>query len=99
MGPGKGRLSLSPVRRSPDLQARSTSFSKSVCKAETGQSEPEGERAGAALELQPHLGVARVMPCARARTLLRAEGAHGPTCSPTAKPRVPVRRVCTAVGV
>lgn len=41
-GPGKGHLSLSPVRRSPDLQARSTSFSKSVCKAETGQSEPEG---------------------------------------------------------
>lgn len=26
---------LSPVRRSPDLQARSTSFSKSVCKTET----------------------------------------------------------------
>lgn len=29
-----GHLSLSPVGRSPDLQARSTSFSKSVCKTE-----------------------------------------------------------------
>lgn len=37
--PGQGHLSLSPGRRSPDLQARSTSFSKSVCKTEAGQGE------------------------------------------------------------
>lgn len=36
-GPGRGHLSLSPVRRSPDLQARSTSFSKSVYKTEMGR--------------------------------------------------------------
>lgn len=46
-GPGEGHLSLSPGRRSPDLQARSTSFSKSVCKTEAGRGEAPG-RAGAA---------------------------------------------------
>lgn len=37
--PGEDHLSLSPGRRSPDLQARSTSFSKSVCKTEAGWGE------------------------------------------------------------
>ena len=46
-GPGEGHLSLSPGRRSPDLQARSTSFSKSVCKTEAGRGEAPG-LAGAA---------------------------------------------------
>jgi hypothetical protein len=39
---------LSPVRRSPDLQARSTSFSKSVCKTETEDEMRAGLVAGGA---------------------------------------------------
>lgn len=40
---------LSPVRRSPDLQARSTSFSKSVCKTETEDEMRAGLVAGSAV--------------------------------------------------
>lgn len=82
MGPGEGHLSLSPVRRSPDLQARSTSFSKSVCKTETG-GEDVGQGAvhvahrmggGLGLQLPPSPPAGRVQGCAC--PLLRAKGIH-----------------------
>lgn len=43
---------LSPVRRSPDLQARSTSFSKSVCKTETEDEMRAGAGSRQCCELQ-----------------------------------------------
>lgn len=56
--PGEDHLSLSPGRRSPDLQARSTSFSKSVCKTEAGWGEglPASKRGWAAARTALPLG-------------------------------------------
>lgn len=85
VGLGDGHLSLSPVRRSPDLQARSTSFSKSVCKTEVSR-----------VSLQ-QVGRA-VLSCKGSRTSW-VSMAHSVVlmCSPEVKPRWaprPVRTRC-----
>lgn len=80
VGPGEGHLSLSPGRRSPDLQARSTSFSKSVCKTEAGRG--EGLRASrqgclrAGGKRPSRSCTSEGCVCTRACRLLSADGGH-----------------------
>lgn len=103
-GPGEGHLSLSPGRRSPDLQARSTSFSKSVCKTEAGRGEAPG-RAGAAprgvcvcARACPPRSARRVTAHGRGAPVLREPPAGGPAPAYSVCTRACVRaRACQGV--
>lgn len=82
---GRAGTVLSPVGRSPDLQARSTSFSKSVCRTEmAGQGERLWER-GCAHACTDHSGGPRCFGCPK-----EPPSTFTAQC-PRGRPRLPMR--------